>query len=141
MDGRRQAPTAEALMRSRFSAFARDRLDHIRRTWAPETRDPAVSARTAGDDTAVEWLALEILSTFGGGVTDMAGTVEFAARYRSGARIGIHREKSAFRREDGVWLYVGGEVAADDERTRVKAGRNDPCPCGSGRKFKKCCGA
>ena len=53
-----------------------------------------------------------------------------------------HHERSRFRREDGRWYYVSGEnVRPSPTRRAATAGRNDPCPCGSGRKFKKCCGA
>jgi SEC-C motif-containing protein len=70
--------------------------------------------------------------------------VAFTARYRFDGRDEAHREISRFRREGGRWYYVDGRVGAFKPEQRVlavKAGRNDPCPCGSGQKFKKCCGS
>ena len=140
--GVRPAPTAEALMRSRFTAFARGALDHIERTSCREDRenfDREAAARTAND---VEWLKLDILETGEGGEADEAGMVRFAAQYRQdGVRL-VHHERSTFRREDGQWVYVDGEIYPKSPPGQVaKVGRNEPCPCGSGKKYKKCCGA
>ena len=90
---------------------------------------------------SVEWVGLEILDTVNGGVDDDAGVVEFTARYRKDGALLAHRERSNFRREEGRWLYVDGDVNPRAAPRRVdKTGRNQPCPCGSGKKFKKCCG-
>lgn len=128
------APTAEALMRSRYTAFVRGDIDHIRATYAPEHR-----ASVGGDLPPVEWVGLNIHGTSGGTADDQTGTVDFAARFREDGKVRIHREVSNFRREDGRWVYVDGAVAPG--LAAGKTGRNDPCPCGSGRKFKKCCGS
>ncbi|MBT4699861.1 MAG: hypothetical protein HOB79_02200, partial [Rhodospirillaceae bacterium] len=54
----------------------------------------------------------------------------------------MHHERSDFKREQGQWVYTGGQMNPRGEPRRVqKVGRNEPCPCGSGKKFKKCCGA
>lgn len=131
------APTAEALMRSRYTAFVRGDIGHIRATYAPEHRG------TVGDDLPpVDWVGLEIMATSGGGMDDDTGMVDFAARFREDGAVRLHREKSTFRREDGNWVYVDGEIAAQAPAGKIaKTGRNGPCPCGSGKKFKKCCGA
>jgi SEC-C motif domain protein len=134
------APTAEALMRSRFTAFARGNLDHIERTCAKVERGK-VETSGAGSSSEVEWVGLQILDTIAGGTEDDTGIVEFAARYRSGDRIEVHRERSNFCREDGQWVYVDGVVTIAADAGTGKIGRNDPCPCGSGKKYKKCCGA
>ncbi len=121
-------------MRSRFTAFTLGRHEHIRRTHAPEMRtDTGV-----GGDDGVEWTHLDVLERAAGGLEDDTGTVTFAAHYRRGGVPGIHRERSRFRRDNGDWVYVDGDV---EFAVRAKVGRNDPCPCGSGKKFKKCCGA
>lgn len=127
------APTAEALMRSRYTAFVRGDIDHVRATYAPEHRD-----RAGNSLPAVEWTGLTIHGTTGGGGEDRSGTVDFAARFREDGAIRVHREISNFRRENGNWVYVDGAIAP--QPPPGKTGRNDPCPCGSGRKFKKCCG-
>jgi SEC-C motif-containing protein len=129
------APTAEALMRSRYTAFAHGDGAYIARTTTPEHRDSADT-----DLPAVTWVGLKINGTSGGGVADATGTVDFTARCKDqsdGGATRVHRENSRFRREDGLWVYVDGAVAS----TPVgKTGRNDPCPCESGKKFKRCCG-
>lgn len=130
------APTAEALMRSRYTAFTLGDGAYIARTFAAEHRD---SANTDLPD--VIWVGLKINGTSGGGPLDTTGTVDFSARFRDGGETRIHREISRFRREDGLWVYVDGDIApATAPVPAGKTGRNDPCPCGSGKKFKRCCG-
>ncbi|GGJ94267.1 hypothetical protein GCM10010123_25140 [Pilimelia anulata] len=97
------APTAVALMRARYTAFARGDAGYLRRTWHPRTRPPRLDL-----DPGQEWTGLAVLATSGGGLFDAAGTVEFRARYRLGGRAGEVREHSAFARLDGQWLYVDG---------------------------------
>ena len=136
------APNPEALMRSRFTAFVQGDLDHIENTHAAEVRDSF--SRSAAESTAksVEWVGLEIRGTSGGGEDDDTGTVEFAARFKKDGELQIHHEISNFHREEGRWVYVDGKMNPKDKPRRVeKVGRNDPCPCGSGKKYKKCCGA
>ena len=136
------APTAEALMRSRFTAFVHGDLDHIENTHAKEVRDDF--NRSAAESTAksVEWVSLEIRDTFDGREDDDTGTVEFAARFKKDGALQVHHERSNFRREEGRWVYVDGKMNPKGKPRRVeKVGRNEPCPCGSGKKFKKCCGA
>ncbi|HEY9568347.1 MAG TPA: YchJ family protein [Thalassobaculum sp.] len=135
------APTAEALMRSRYTAYALRDLDHIERTQAAGRDDfDRAAAETAA--RAVEWTGLEILGGSGGGTADDTGTVEFAAHYRKDGRLHLLCEVSSFRREQGRWVYVDGLVSRAGEPPRYpKVGRNAPCPCGSGKKYKKCCGA
>ena len=136
------APTPEALMRSRFTAFVRGNMDHIENTHAKEVRDDF--NRSAAESTAnsVEWVSLKIFETADGGADDDTGTVEFSARFKKDGELLDHHEKSNFRREEGRWVYVDGKMNPKGEPRRVdKVGRNAPCPCGSGRKYKKCCGA
>ena len=126
-------------MRSRYTAFVRGDVDHIDRTYAMEERHKL--DRSATKDM-LDWVGLEIFGTTDGGIDDDVGTVDFAARFKKDGKILGHRERSNFRREDGRWVYVDGDISAVAAPGRVtKVGRNQPCPCGSGRKFKKCCGA
>ncbi len=117
-------------MRSRYCAYVLKRSDYLAATWHPSTR-PA-SLDVSSDDTA--WQRLVIVDTEKGGIDDREGEVEFAAYFLGGE---LH-ERSRFLKEAGQWLYVDGDILPP--RTEVKVGRNDPCPCGSGKKFKKCCG-
>lgn len=136
------APTAEALMRSRYSAFVLGDLDHVERTHAPEARAGFDRPDMEKTTRAVEWLGLTIAGTSDGGPDDETGTVEFFARFSENGQPNVHHERSTFRREEGRWVYVDGEFNPKGTPHRVmKVGRNDPCPCGSGKKYKKCCGA
>jgi SEC-C motif-containing protein len=122
-------------MRFRYTAFTMGKRAHIERTHAPETR---TLGNGSSFEPGIEWLKLEILGNVDGGEAADTGIVEFAAYYRLNGRTGVHRERSNFRREDGLWLYVDGTGSSSEAKTKV--GRNVPCPCGSGLKFKKCCG-
>ncbi|MCT1366900.1 YchJ family protein [Kocuria sp. HSID16901] len=105
------APTAEALMRSRFTAFAVGDREHLLATWHPSSR-PA----TLDLSDSLMWQRLDILNTEGGPFDDVAH-VEFAAQYRSppGTPVeerikGVQRENSRFVRERGRWYYVDGDL-------------------------------
>ncbi|WP_416563346.1 YchJ family protein [Nocardia testacea] len=101
----RPAPTAEALMRSRFTAFAVGDTGYLLRTWHADTRPAELEL-----DPARRWLFVEIARTAGGGPFDESGTVEFTAHYRDPGGRGRLHETSRFRRVDGRWQYVDGEV-------------------------------
>ena len=99
------AATAEALMRSRYSAYARDRLDHVFRTWHPRTRPGDVTP-----DPGITWTGLEVLATEAGGPDDDTGVVEFRAHFRSAAGPQVLHETSRFERRGGRWVYVDGDL-------------------------------
>lgn len=105
--GRATAPTAELLMRSRFTAFAAGDEAYLLATWHPSTRPAAVDP-----DPALQWYRLDVHGTTGGGPFDTEGRVDFSAHWRgaSGAR-GAQREHSRFLREQGRWFYVDGTPA------------------------------
>ena len=133
------APTALALMRSRYTAYARGDAAHLARTLAPEHRAGFDAADVRAGTRETQWLGLEILDIKDGGIEDSTGTVEFVARFqRQGQTRALH-ERSRFRRDesDGRWVYVDGDMNVESVK---KPGRNAPCPCGSGKKFKQCCG-
>lgn len=131
--GSRPAPTAEALMRSRYTAFVRRDWEYLDCTHAPETWNHAGEPQEA-----LEWLGLEVLSTEAGGEADAEGKVEFVARYRAGNAEGRLHEISRFVRRNGLWRYLDGTFPDSAGKT-PKPGRNASCPCGSGKKYKKCC--
>jgi SEC-C motif domain protein len=99
--GEAEAPTAELLMRSRFSAFAVGDEAYLLRTWHPSTRPRRVEL-----DPAQDWFRLDIVGKQRGGLLDADGTVEFRARYRLGGRRGVLDEHSRFLRDGGAWRYV-----------------------------------
>jgi SEC-C motif-containing protein len=107
--GGRSAATAEALMRSRYSAFAVGDAAYLRDTWHPTTR--RASLELDGDQ---QWRRLDILAIRAGGPFDDAGVVEFAAHHRNTAtgERGVLHEVSRFVRERGRWLYLDGDVQA-----------------------------
>lgn len=125
------APTPEALMRSRYSAFVLDLTDYLLATWHPSTRPASLEA-----DAATVWKRLEIVeSGEESGVAGERGWVQFRATFREGKRWSVLEESSRFVHEAGRWCYLDGNPIVH----RLKPGRNAPCPCGSGRKFKACC--
>ncbi|EPY00954.1 YchJ family protein [Magnetospirillum fulvum] len=139
--GERSAPTAEALMRARYTAFIRGDLGYLDRTLAPEKR--AEFDRDEVGESAQEAVAvgLEVRVATGGGEADTDGTLEYIARFKMRGQPHLHHELATFRRQDGEWVYVDGTVSPKTApRTVTKVGRNEPCPCGSGKKFKVCCG-
>ncbi|MFJ8809281.1 YchJ family protein [Streptomyces sp. NPDC102490] len=98
--GTAAAPTAEALMRSRYSAFVRLDAGYLLRTWHPRTRPARLDL-----DPGTRWTGLDILDTADGSAFHTTGTVTFRASYRGGS---LH-ERSRFERVDGAWVYVDGE--------------------------------
>lgn len=98
--GTAAAPTAESLMRSRYSAFVKRDEGYLLRTWHPRTRPARVEF-----DPGMRWTGLEILATSDGSAFHTTGTVTFRASYQGGS---LH-ERSRFERVDGAWVYVDGE--------------------------------
>ncbi|QYR16299.1 YchJ family protein [Corynebacterium glutamicum] len=98
------APTAEALMRSRFTAFAVGNSQYLLDTWDPETRPSEL-----GLDMGIDFYRLDILETTDGGPFDSTGTVKFQAFYK-GLASGVQEEDSTFRKVNGAWVYSTGDV-------------------------------
>lgn len=124
-------------MRSRYTAYVVRDVDYLIKTWHPSTRPISISP-----DTIPEWYGLYIVHTEDGTATDDKGIVEFKATALSQKKIWRLHEISRFKKEDGQWFYIDGDIKGDSPpvvRRGEKVGRNDPCPCGSGKKFKKCC--
>lgn len=142
LSGERQAPTAEALMRARYSAFAERQFAFLGESLHPDYRSDYDAAATRRWAESAQWMGLEIATLEGGGEGDDQGMVEFTAIYKEKDITRRHRERSHFRRHEGCWYFVDGEMVkpTTEVHRAPKVGRNDPCPCGSGKKFKKCCG-
>ena len=140
----RPAPTAEALMRARYSAYAMKLVDFLFNTCGEAVRKEFDhdGTKTWADKSA--WNGLEILRTEAGLAGDAEGTVEFVAHYASNGVHFKHHEIAHFaKNEEGYWIFMDGEIQKSPpiRRESPKINRNDPCPCGSGKKFKKCCEA
>jgi SEC-C motif-containing protein len=104
------AATALALMRSRYTAFVRGAIDYLIDTHDPSTRDSVDRASITRFSRETSWLGLDILATERGGEDDDTGVVEFVARGATRGQPFAQREKSRFRRVDGVWYYLDGKV-------------------------------
>ncbi|MBZ0335575.1 YchJ family protein [Marinobacter sp. AL4B] len=121
------APTPEALMRSRYAAFVKHNAEYLLATWHSSTRPPELAL-----EGSPAWTSLNIMDN---SENADRGTVHFRALYRAGSGWGYLEEQSDFIKQDGRWYYVSGATSEGDH----KPGRNDVCPCGSGRKYKVCC--
>lgn len=110
LDNKEAAPTAEALMRSRYSAYVVQNVDHLQRTLTRSER------RTFNRKEALQWArsstwkGLEIIATEKGLESDADGTVEFIARYEIDGEDKEHHEKALFRKNKNQWLYVTGDI-------------------------------
>lgn len=136
------APSPEALMRSRYAALVVGDMNHVERTLTAQAHAEFNRSAVQAMAGSVEWLGLDIRRTEDGGLTDELGDVEFIARFKEGRQDKAHHELAHFSREDSKWLYADGTMNPKGKPVQVdKVGRNDPCPCGSGKKHKKCCGA
>lgn len=131
LEDHRCAKTAEALMRSRYTAFVKKNEKHILASWHVKNRPEKLNF----DDHPVVWLGLTLHEVREGSENDIAGSVDFTSTYLENNQISKLREISQFVRENDLWYYLGGKCLLK----RQKVERNGPCPCGSGNKFKRCC--
>ncbi len=113
--------TPKELMISRYEAFVKEDWNYLVKTSTHQTLD------NLSNPYPIEWLKLEVLN-------DYDNIVEFKAYYRQDSKLEVLHEKSVFTKLDGEWKYETGELY------KSKIERNMSCPCGSGKKFKKCCG-
>ncbi|MER2520807.1 MAG: YchJ family metal-binding protein [Bdellovibrionales bacterium] len=136
------APTALALMRARYAAYATKNIDYVEKTCTEKLRKEfnRLDAERYADEA--EWIGLEILRTVDGGMDDETGQVEFMTHYKYQNQTLRQHELASFCRINGEWVYCDYEI--NPKKMPVvnshQVGRNDPCPCGSQKKYKKCCG-
>ena len=142
LDGVKKAETAEELMRARYSAFVTVNVPFIIKTVSPTQTDKMSEEAVKRWAESSDWKELNIVDTTDGGANDDEGVVEFIAKYMSGDVMQSHHERASFSKIDGEWFFEDGVSVAPktEKRETPKVGRNDPCPCGSGKKYKKCCG-
>lgn len=137
----RLAATAEELMRARYTAYTQVEMDFLQTSLHPEVREEVdESSRDWAENS--QWHGLEIINTSDGASDDDQGTVEFVARFTHEEKEQAYHEIASFEKVDGQWYFREGQPGARQPivRDEPKIGRNDPCSCGSGRKYKKCCG-
>jgi len=128
------APTAEALMRSRYTAYYQGNIDYLIITHHPTQRYGGQRAAITQSVAITTWLGLRVLATEAGQATDRRGVVEFVAYYAD-PRPGQIHERSRFVRQKERWFYVDGDALPP-----LVQHRNDPCWCGRGKKYKACHG-
>ena len=127
--GEKKAQTAEELMRSRYTAYVLGNGTYLVKSCIKENRHEEDVELIEQFSKNVKWLKLEVLHVK---QLEESGTVEFKAYYMENSEIVLLHEKSEFQKNDGVWEYASGKFI------NSKIERNDPCPCGSGIKYKKC---
>ncbi|MCU0324418.1 MAG: YchJ family protein [Spirosomaceae bacterium] len=138
--GDKTAHTAEELMRSRYSAYVVVDVEYLVKTSHLSQRKNFNRTDIRAWAVANEWQKLEVINTKKGLLDDNDGEVEFKAYFLDENRKQqIHHEKSTFIRENGKWFYLSGINSSKSLPQNVQ-NRNDLCACGSGKKFKKCCG-
>ena len=142
LDGAVKAETAEALMRARYCAYVTEHIAFLKTSATKAVQDEFDEQASTAWSRAASWHSLEIIRTEKGGKDDTTGVVEFRATYTANGEFCNHHEVSTFVKEADGWKFEDGELVGEKPTTREepKIGRNDPCPCGSGKKYKKCCG-
>jgi SEC-C motif domain protein len=134
----RPAANAEELMRSRFTAHAIGDYPHLHRTYLPTSRKPYVEEKLDGPGPT--WTRL-VIHAHEPGPKPETSFVDFSAYYKQGDGEEALHEKAEFHRVDANWLYARSvRIGPPPVKAAPKVGRNDPCPCGSGKKYKHCCG-
>lgn len=142
ISGEKDAPTAESLMRSRYTAYTKQEVEYVHQTHDPNSREKLDLDEVRAWASESTWGGLSIKKVEKGLETDTVGTVEFVASFENEGGDHEHHELSTFEKKNGKWFFVEGKVFNQPiMRELPKVGRNEPCPCGSGKKSKKCCGA
>lgn len=129
------AASPEALMRSRFSAYAKLNYQYVLNTYAKEARSKLTIAQLKSGNESTKWLKLEVLSAFS---DNNEGEVEFIAYYQIHKDFYCMHERSRFILEEGQWRYLNGDML--NKSGRINITRNQTCLCGSQLKYKRCCG-
>jgi SEC-C motif domain protein len=122
---------AEQLMRSRYTAYVLKQRDYLLDTWQPQHRPSDLVL-----DDSIRWLGLTIIEAQPAEGSN--AIVEFEARMLVNGAVDAIHERSRFVLEQGRWIYTHGEMLTPSFQS-WKPGRNEACPCGSGKKFKRCC--
>lgn len=141
IEGNNKADTPEALMRSRYCAYTQKAVDYIIETYAQSKRVSQSKQDILNWANSAEFVHLKIIDTFDQNsnqkTLELEQFVEFKADYIEQGKWCVLHEKSRFVKEQGAWRYIDGTLNSTPAKT---IGRNDPCPCQSSKKFKKCHG-
>ena len=128
----RKPETCEQLMRSRFSAFILQLGEYLFNTYHPDFRGQLTVEQLS--EKSLNWCNLQIIDSKDEATT---GFVEFKAWYILDGQLACHHEGSNFVKHQEQWFYCDGTIYPEQKSGKIA--RNMPCPCGSGKKYKKCC--
>src|SRR5579864_6052266 len=134
IDGSKLPETPEKLMRSRYTAYTQANIDYITKTMKGPAEDKFDADAAQSFAKRVEWQKLEVIETAG---DDSKGFVEFLAHFRMKGQRHVIHERSEFHFENDRWYYYDGVPPPVSPAKANHIGRNDPCLCGSGKKYKK----
>lgn len=134
LEGGTFPPTALQLMRSRYSAYTRVQTMYLVDTVVQSRQVDHQPGGIEQFARSADWRRLDILDKEAGSADEDRGVVEFQAWYLQHGKLECIRERSLFFKEEGRWKYSHGT------HSKPQIGRNDACPCGSGKKYKKCHG-
>ncbi|MBC7387032.1 MAG: SEC-C domain-containing protein [Cryobacterium sp.] len=142
LNGKSKPVTAEDLLRARYSAFVVGNIDFILSSHHSKTRGEVNREEITNWSKDSKWEGLVILQKEAGEATDSTGTIVFHAKYVFDGELQNHYEKATFEKENGDWKFLDAQGLQNGPYVRAepKLGRNDPCHCGNGKKFKKCHG-
>jgi SEC-C motif-containing protein len=124
------AVTPEMLMRSRYTAFVVEDSEFLLRSWDNSTRPRSISF-----ENNIVWVSLNIDDALQPLPGDSKGNVTFSAFFIQNDNFVEMKEKSNFIRKRGLWFYLNGELTLHEKSLSLK----EKCPCGSGKKYKRCC--
>ncbi|MDE1461973.1 YchJ family protein [Spartinivicinus poritis] len=138
IEGSQPAATAEQLMRSRYSAYVVNALDYLIATTHPQQQASLKKESIKSWADQCQWVKLEVNKVWAGQAADEVGEVSFNAYYQltSNPKTQVLSENSRFVKIDQRWYYIDPTAPF---KVQTKINRNAPCPCGSGKKYKKCC--
>ena len=138
--GQKKPATAVALMRSRYCAYAMGAVDYLFKTSGPKVRKEFDAESSRKWAESAKWTGIEIVTDETDSSNESA-VIEFLAHYSVNDTDFDHHERAEFAKIEGEWRFMDGKIFGPDpvRRELPKVGRNDPCPCGSGKKYKKCC--
>jgi SEC-C motif-containing protein len=136
--GEKIPATAEALMRSRYTAYVLRKAAYLLETWDVTRRPEKIDFSRE----KIDWIRLEITGIKKGGIKDSKGVVAFKAFYSQDGEEHVMNEISRFTKINGRWFYLDGVIKSMGKvDLQTNQGKNALCACGSGKKFKRCCGA
>lgn len=139
ISGKKKAPNAEVLLRSRYTAYTKLELDYVANTMKGSNSEQFDYEKVKTWASESEWKGLEIIKVTDNKFDNIAW-VEFKAHYNYEGKDEVMYENAEFRyTSDDGWFFVDGKIQETVKRESKKIGRNEPCPCGSGKKYKKCC--